>query len=187
MMDDEVCVISYNSRGFDDCKKDFVKDLLNIAGCQAIICNQENFILKKNAYMVKQTLPEHNIVFKEAVKDGFDGRPKNGMFIAIPKSLKVDAIKDVSPESFRIQSVTITVGAYKFLLINTYFPTDSQSRSDESELLVMLSDIKKILENNEFEDVVWTGDINADFSRQTQHLLIVDNFITKPVCTKVFE
>ena len=35
MMNDEVCVISYNSRGFDDCKKDFVKDLLNIIGWQS--------------------------------------------------------------------------------------------------------------------------------------------------------
>ena len=135
MMEGKACIISYNSRGFGNCKKEFVKDLVNIAGCQASICNQENFVLKKNAYMVTQTLPHHKIIFKEAVKSGFDGRPKNGMFIAIPKNLKTDAIKDVSPESYRIQSVTVKVGTYKFLLLNTYFPTNQNADTNNSHQL----------------------------------------------------
>ena len=65
------------------------------------------------------------------------------------------------------------------LLINTYFPTDPKTDFDEDELLLMLSEIEYILENNEFEDVVWTGDISADFSRKTKHVQIIVNFLTK--------
>ena len=119
-----VCMLSYNSRGFNDCKKDFVKDLAKIAGCDAIICNQENFVLRKNGYTIEQTLPDHKVIFKAAVKKSLDGRPKNGMFIAIPKSMNVLSIKDVSPDSFRVQSVLINIGECKLLLFNCYFPTD---------------------------------------------------------------
>ena len=44
---------------------------------------QENFLLKVNGYIIKQALPDHHILFKPAEKDYLEGRPKNGMFIAI--------------------------------------------------------------------------------------------------------
>ena len=178
-MEENVCIISYNSRGFDDCKKEFVRDLTSLAGCQAILSNQENFILKNNGYMITQTLPDHKIVFKEAIKNGLDGRPMNGMFIAIPKDIKADAIKDVSPESFRIQSVTLNLGAYKLRLLNTYFPTYTKTDFDENELLLLLKDIENVLDRNDFDHVVWTGDINADFRRKTKHVKIIDDFMKK--------
>ena len=92
MAGDNICIFLYNSRGFNECKKDFMKSLVSIAGCQAIICNQENFILKNNAYVVKQTLPDHKIFFKEASKSGLEGTPKNSMLAAITKSLMFDTI-----------------------------------------------------------------------------------------------
>ena len=107
-----MCLVSYNSRGFNECKKDFVRDLVKVAGCDAIIFNQENFVLKKNGYTIEQTLPNHKVIVKPAIKNSLDGRPKNGMFIAIPRSLNVLSIEDVSPNSFRIQSVLLTIGKY---------------------------------------------------------------------------
>ena len=101
------------------------------------------------------------------------------MFIAIPKSLKLDAISDVSPRSSRIQSLVIPICSYRLLLLNTYFPTDPGSNFDENALLLMLSDIEKILQNNEYDDVVWTGDLNADFRRRTKFVGIVEDFILK--------
>ena len=178
MMDEQVCIFSYNSRGFNDCKKDFVKSLINIAGCQAIICNQENFILKKNAYVIEQTLPDHTIFFKDAIKNGLEGRPKNGMFIAFPKCLKTDKIKDVSPESFRIQSIVVTIGAYRLLVVNTYFPTDPGSDFDENELLTIFSDVESVLANNEFDNIILAGDLNTDFRRNTKFVKLVDEFVS---------
>ena len=53
-----------------------------------ILCNQDFFLLKGNNYNVKQCLPDARIIFKKAEKDSIDGRPKNGMFIAIANEIK---------------------------------------------------------------------------------------------------
>ena len=95
---EDLCVISYNSRGFDGCKRDFIKSLPAIGGCSTVICNQENFLLRRNEYMAKQILPEHHLFCKPAVKEGFDGRPKNGMFVAVPLTLK-EKSKNISSTS----------------------------------------------------------------------------------------
>ena len=153
-MSSEVCIISYNSRGFGSCKQDFIKMFEAISGCLTIICSQENFLLKNNEYVAKQVLPEHHLVFKPATKEGFDGRPKNGMFIAIPQCFK-DNVVDVSPKSSRVQSVIITNDSVKTLLINTYFPTDPRKEDfDESELVILLSDIADIIDENSFDQVI---------------------------------
>ena len=149
-----------------------------ITGCLTIICSQENFLLKNNEYIAKQVLPEHHLVFKPATKEGFDGRPKNGMFIAFPLCFKNDVI-DVSPKSNRVQSVIIMNGSVKTLLINTYFPTDPRKDDfDESELVLLLADINSVIENNSFDQVIWTGDINADFRRNSRFLNIVNDFVS---------
>ena len=118
---EDLCVISYNSRGFDGSKKDFIKLLAAIGGCSTVICNQENFLLKNNEYMAKQILPEHHLFCKPAVKEGFDGRPKNGMFVAVPLNLR-EKTKDISPSSDRVQCVVIKDHLCSILILNTYFP-----------------------------------------------------------------
>ena len=87
MVDNQVCIISYNSRGFNGCKRDFIGRIPLLAGCDAIIFNQENFLLKNNGYMARNALPQHHLIIKPAIKNGLEGRPKNGMFIAVPSIL----------------------------------------------------------------------------------------------------
>ena len=65
--DAEFCVISFNSRGFSSTTRDFISKLASkeiIGNKEAILCNQENFLLRANAYMIDQTLPGYYIVFK---------------------------------------------------------------------------------------------------------------------------
>ena len=178
MAANELCILSYNSRGFDSNKQDFIRTISTVTGnCLPIICNQENFLLKANEYIVKQTLPDHHIIFKPASMDSLHGRPKNGMFIAVPKCIK-DMVKDVSPHSTRIQSVLITTSTSKIMLINTYFPQDPRVMDfDETELILMLEEIRKIIIDHDFNQVIWTGDINADFKRTTTFVGIIDKFI----------
>ena len=38
-------------------------------GTDTIICNQENFILKANEYVIRKALPDHHIFFKPAKKE----------------------------------------------------------------------------------------------------------------------
>ena len=53
-----------------------------------VICNQENFLLKSNENFARKALPDHHIIFNPATKENPDGRPINGMFLAVPDSIK---------------------------------------------------------------------------------------------------
>ena len=167
-------IISYNSRGFNICKRDFIKTLPLTVGCQTFILNQENFLLKSNGYFAKKALPEHNVIFKPATKDA----PKNGLFIAVPIFLK-ENVKEIPVESKRLQGVIGTVESFRILLINSYFPTDPRSDFDEIDLLMLLTEIQKIIDENDFDYMVLGGDINADFRRKTKFVDIIQEFLMK--------
>ena len=63
------------------------------------------------------------------------------------------------------------------LLINTYFPEDSQNDNfDEQDLLGCLVTIETLLQNNHHDQVVLLGDLNCDFSRDTRFVHTVKNF-----------
>ena len=140
-----------------------------------IICNQENFILKSNSYRIFQAVPGFHFLVNPAVKDIQDrGRPKNGMFIGFPDSIR-NCVTDVSPKHWRIQAIVVKSRMSRTLIINTYFPTDkreygnSNSKEDDGELIELIEIIKNVIETNDCEAVVWAGDINADFDRNTKH------------------
>ena len=77
---------------------------------------------------------------------------------------------DVSPGHWRLQAVKIKLLTSSLLLINPYFPTDPQRDNAESaDLLHTLSNIKRIIEVNPCDNILWAGDINSDFSCNTNH------------------
>ena len=103
----QVCVLSYNSRGFIQSKQQFCDTLsTNICGDKIpILCVQEHFILRGNSYTVQKALPNSHIFFNSAIKEDLNhGRPKNGMLIAVPNKLK-ERFSDVSPSHWRVQAV----------------------------------------------------------------------------------
>ena len=138
--------------------------------------NQENFLLKKNGYIAEQALPEHRIIFKPAVKDSLEGRPKGGMFIAVPVCFK-DCITEVTVDSNRIQCVVASVAQCKLLLINSYFPTDPRGEFDENDLVIILNKIQKLIDETDFHHLIIGGDINADFGRKTRFVDMIREFI----------
>ena len=82
---------------------------------------------------------------------------------------------DVSPNHWRVQAITLQAPSNRLLIINSYFPNDPKtSEFDTSELLTTLSAINSVMEGNEFDNIIWTGDINADF---TQFTSIIERFI----------
>ena len=174
----KVCCISYNSRGFSSIKTDFMKYLISeevVGDKLPILCNQENFILRDNSYKITNVLPGYQVLINPAVKNSHDkGRPKNGMFIAIPEKIK-NNVKDVSPGYWRIQAALIKFGNFSTLLINSYFPTDPQrANADNSELQETIRYIKEVINKNDFDGLLWAGDINADFLRNTAHTNVVN-------------
>ena len=113
-----MCLLSYNSHGFSKHKEDICRFLLSpfVNGNKpAILCNQENFILKSNSYKIRNALPGYLTFVKPAVKNSHDkGRPKGVMFIAVSDVLK-NYVKDVSPVFWRTQAVIININRFKTL------------------------------------------------------------------------
>ena len=92
-----ICIYSFNSRGFSDDKHDICRlFMLENENFVPILCNQENFLQLNNGYRVKQALPDCHIFFKKGEMDTIQGRPKNGMFIAVPNKIK-ENVFEVSP------------------------------------------------------------------------------------------
>jgi hypothetical protein len=101
------------------------------------------------------------------------------MFIAVPLILK-EKSKDISPSSNRIQCVVIREHLCSTLILNTYFPTDPRKDDfEETELQVLLLEISKLISENSCDRVVWTGDMNTDFRRNSRFVEIVDDFVTE--------
>ena len=87
------------------------------------------------------------------------------MFICVPDSVK-SLVKDVSPGHWRVQAVVISTTQSRTLLINSYFPFDKRIEGEANEELnETLAVIQNTISNNTCDSVVWSGDINADFTR----------------------
>ena len=176
-------MISYNTRGFSKNKEDVCNYLLKSHFSHnklTLLCNQEHFLLKANCYKIKKALPGFFMLIKPAVKNAHDkGRPKGGLFIAVPDILK-NEVNDVSPAFWRTQAITLKIGSSRILLINTYFPTDPGTVIlDETELCETLQSVREVIEQSNFDRIVWLGDLNADFARKTGHVRCVGNFINE--------
>ena len=78
--------------------------------------------------MIKNALKGFHAFIKPATKEHIDGRPANGMFIAIPQELRNKA-KDVSPRSNRIQAIVLETDENDLMIINTYFPADPKTKN----------------------------------------------------------
>ena len=77
--ENKVCMISYNSRGFSDIKVEFMKFLLSnsVTGNRVpILCNQENFMLRENAFKLRQALPDYQLLINPAVKKDLTRKTK---------------------------------------------------------------------------------------------------------------
>ena len=180
-----VCILSWNSRGSSQQKLDFFNYLVSpqIVGDKIpILCNQENFILKGNSYRLFQALPNFHFFINPAIKNIQDhGRPKNGMFIGVPNSIK-SFVQDVSPNHWRVQAVTISSNLSKTLLINSYFPIDKrdqENNENNEDFIETIGVIQNVIRNNQCDSIVWAGDINCDFSRNTFHSRTVEETLNE--------
>ena len=131
-------------------------------------------------YKVQQALPNYQLFIKPAVINGHDrGRAKNGMFVAVPESVK-NQVEDISPDFYRVQVLKVTFRTSTCVIVNSYFPCDPQARGNEDpELLVTLTTIQSVLNTTEFDSVIWAGDINADFVRSSHHTEMVQEVVTE--------
>ena len=111
------------------------------------------------------------------------------MFICVPDSIK-SSVTDISPGHWRVQAVVIESNNSRTLLINSYFPYDKRDQLDIevlNDLTETLGVIKNTIEGCECEAVVWAGDLNTDYSRNTQHCRVVKESIEELQMTAAWE
>ena len=86
-----------------------------------LLSNQEKFILKAKTYRIFQAIPNFPFFINPAVKGVQDRRrPKNGIFIGIPNSIK-SFVTGVSPCHWWVPAVIISSQQSRILLINKSF------------------------------------------------------------------
>ena len=132
-----------------------------------ILCNQENFVLKGNSHLIRKAMKNYHVYIKPAKKNNLEGRPLNGMFIALSKFLRSKS-KDISPLNDRIQAVLIQTNEGNVMIINVYFLSDPKTAAynTDSELEDILIAINNLIHNHQCNKVVMIGDMNTDYKRK---------------------
>ena len=177
----ELCIISYNSRGFGVLKQNYCRYWTSrqvVGNKIPILCNQEHFILRGNSYKLKQALPDSYVIINPADKSTHcKGRARGGLFISVPDYFK-NNIQDISPGYWRLQAALVQAGGSTILLINSYFPVDNKDTIiDEFELSETFQHIRNIIEKHNFSSFILCGDINCDFLRSSGHVKAVQAFL----------
>ena len=135
-------LLSYNSRGFNEFKGDYLNTLAFALNTD-FICVQEHMRLRENVGSVQKELKSFNSTFIPAVQSNTSiisaGRASGGLGLLWKRSL--DKLVNIvrHPNSYRVHAVTFDS---KFLIVNTYFPVDPRTNTfDDFELVKTLEDI----------------------------------------------
>ena len=105
------------------------------------------------------------------------GRAKAGLAQLSRGELDVKKVRVVTT-NFRLQAQVLELPTSRVLWLNTYLPTDPRLQQyDDSELQEVLEEVRNILNNIQFDDLVWGSDLNWDPSRNTQFSRTLDAFV----------
>ena len=108
-----------------------------------------------------------------------EGRPKKGMFIALPSNLKGN-VEDVSPSNSRIQAILLETESKNIMIVNAYFLKDP--KTIEYHINADLEDILAVIENlvdsNHCDDIIIAGDLNVHFDRRNGNVKRLKRFLT---------
>ena len=176
-----VTFMSYNSTGLNSVKCQWIQEICDEYDMDYISI-QEHF---------KQSSKSLDKFFKDNFKDSYpyvipahrnpgqdSGRAKAGLAQLSKKNISVKKDRVVS-RSFRIQAQVLNLPSSRLLWINTYLPTDPQKKVnyDDTELREVLGEVETILTSVNYNDVLWTGDLNWDTKRDTEFSRIMHGFV----------
>ena len=177
---ENICVTSYNSTGFGLGQQAYIETLSLFSD---IVCIQEHFLLDAGDKKYSNTdkiRKKFNKQFDMYIVPAFKsnthlkgGRGSGGLATMWKKSL-TKYVSRLQVSNYRIQATKFKFPSGQLLLLNTYFMCDPQLNNfDDVQLLALLDDIQGVIQHN----ILWTGDINTDFSRNTRFVQIVRSFI----------
>ena len=178
-----VTILSYNSTGFPLQRQSYIKKLQLFSD---VICGQEHFQLKNCKFRISNSFSDKfDLFFKPAVKSNNSlgqGRPRGGLFMAWKKS-QVKKVTRIICENFRLQAAIFEYSTCRLLIINTYFPCDSQktflSDLESADLCSLLNSISKLQQqySQKYDTSIILGDLNFDDSRYSGHTQAINNFL----------
>ena len=173
--------MGYNSTGIDKQKCGWIRELCDVTSA-SYVSIQEHFRIAKTTdkYFSDQFDKFNTYVMPGHRAKGQDsGRPKAGLAQLSRKDLDIRRDRIVT-KSYRIQAQILNFSNTRLLWLNTYWPTDPQNATlDDSELLEVLAEVETIMDNAQYDDVVWHGDLNWDMSRNTEFANIMQRFVSK--------
>ena len=176
-----ICIYSYNSRGSNENKLEFIKDIIEIPQRNIpIFCLQEHFLLRNNVYKLSKAFKNYAVLAKPAYKNfkvQDKGRPMGGLATIIPKGWRKNTTI-LKSQSWRIQPLLIKVNMKSFLVLNSYFPTDPRTMGGENiELENVLAELSTIISSTNFDSLYLVGDLNCNFLRNSSHVECVKTFM----------
>ena len=151
-------VISYNFQSF--CvNQDIILNLLN--HCDVLLL-QETLLGSNDKWKMGNLNSQFDFFGAPAVRNSnnFVGRSSGGLGILWRKSLGI--ITDASKHDDRIISVTLTSSSANYLLLNIYCICDYRNDEALVSYKSTMADLKCILDQKSFDEVVICGDWNCD-------------------------
>ena len=164
---DSVTFLSYNSTGADKVKCEFIREIQKEYSVN-FTAVQEHFKTVKNTaqYFSDQFKTSHAYTIPAYRLPGVEsGRGRGGLVQLADRGLAVPRAR-VAASSPRIQAQKLSFPNCRVLWINTYLPCDPQLQDyDATELIQTLSEIESIVTTEGDCEVVISGDLNYDLSR----------------------
>ena len=173
--------VSYNPTGFPSIKRKWIRDFSKLF--QATFIGIQEHQRKSNTIdkFFKDDFPDYNsYVIPGHRPSGQDnGRPSGGIAQLSHKSVNVKKNR-IAIDHFRLQATLLELPTSNLLWINSYFPNDTQDNTfNENELLEVLDKIENCIENANFHDIIWSGDLNWHMTRNTPFSEIMKRFLTR--------
>ena len=172
-------IVSYNSTGLASDKREFIAEVINHY-------DPDIFFIQET-WLLNATMDKLGDIHKDYLASGVSamsdtelviGRPKGGVGILWKKSMAS------SVEFYKIAGTTracacmIKNGTDELLCVNAYMPTDNQSKTViDQNFVETLDAVEMFIEKCSVRNVIFAGDMNADFSRKNAHDVYLKDFI----------
>ena len=171
----QLTICSYNCRGFNDFKKDYISGLLESAQIDVLLL-QEHWL--SDAQL--NALNNVGTNFLNFGVSGFDtsavlgGRPYGGCAVLWRSDLLVQ-VQPLAVSSRRLCAVSFSTDHWSLILINVYMPYEGDEIKTD-EFIDLLSIIEDLVLSNSASHVIVGGDFNVEFNRNRMHTALLNSF-----------
>ena len=175
-------ILTYNSTGFADDKKEFIVDIINKYSPD-IVFIQETWLLPSRRNAALRSL--HKSYLADGISSVSDeelllGRPYGGLGILWRKSMAASVRFRTITNTSRACAIEVETHNGTMTLINTYMPVDTQRKNAVSdEFLDTMDKIETFIESCSSSKVVVAGDLNVDFVRGNAHDKYMKDFMER--------